>query len=148
MRDEKVGAHTPGVAAGPMNKGTPLPSTHRYPRDVTDRLRRPAWMIPPARGAVLDEETTRRDMKDAASVIDRYRYAIAWAAADSWDGCDDCRQRLEWALSMDPHDVMNGDEMAEIGKTFFATVGSSPQPTTGGSMPNNSSPDGERSEQP
>lgn len=53
-----------------------------------------------------------------AEALDRYRYAIAFAAADSWDGGPDMRQRLEWARASDPGGNLTNDRVAEIGQIF------------------------------
>jgi hypothetical protein len=53
-----------------------------------------------------------------AEALDRYRYAVAFAAADSWDGGPDMRQRLEWARANDPGGNLTNDRIAEIGQTF------------------------------
>ena len=60
----------------------------------------------------------RAAVRDAAMA--RYRYAIDWVAADSWDHCSECRARLEWARSSDERSKLSSDELAEIGKTYLA----------------------------
>lgn len=60
---------------------------------------------------------------EAAEVaLDRYRYAVEWSAADSWDGCPECRARLEWARSLDDK-RLSVNEVAAIGKSFLQTFG-------------------------
>ena len=50
--------------------------------------------------------------------LDRYRYATQWTAADAWDFCSDCRERIRWAHSCD-HDCLSVNEVAAIGKQFL-----------------------------
>lgn len=50
--------------------------------------------------------------------LDRYRYAVHWISADSWDWCPDCRSRLEWARSSDPDGQLSDNRAAEISKQF------------------------------
>jgi hypothetical protein len=59
------------------------------------------------------------DLAAAREVIDRYRYAIAFAAADAWDGGYDIRQRFEWARTNDPGGHMTNNRVAEIGRAFL-----------------------------
>lgn len=54
------------------------------------------------------------------AVLNRYRYAVAYAAADAWDGGLDLRRRFEWARSNDPARQLTDNEIAGIGKKFHA----------------------------
>lgn len=83
-------------------------------------------------GYSLDREEQMRIRIEAAAKIDalrkaldRYRYAKAWSSADAWDGCSDCRARMEWAASLDDGSRLSNDRIAEIGKTFLAGEGRS-----------------------
>lgn len=53
--------------------------------------------------------------------IDRYRYATQWTAADAWDFCSDCRERIRWAHAHDP-DRLSVNEVADIGKAFLSAA--------------------------
>jgi Lar family restriction alleviation protein len=68
--------------------------------------------------------TSERE-KRLEEALDRYRYAIAWVGADSWDHCDECRARLEWARSMDGR-RLSDDEIAAVGKQYLGSALSSP----------------------
>ena len=57
-----------------------------------------------------------------AEALDRYRYAVEWVAADSWDHCSDCRARLAWARWSDG-EAMDPNQTATIGQIFLAAEG-------------------------
>ncbi len=96
-------------------KGKPIPI--RFPSDeVAEQFNILIKAIGPVATAYLSERIRREKMEEA---LNRYRYAITWVAADSWDHCGDCRARLEWALAMDPGERLTQDQIAAVGKTFL-----------------------------
>lgn len=60
--------------------------------------------------------------RDGPTTLDRYRYAVDWLAADSWDGCSDCRSRLVWARQLDDK-RLTADELANIGREYLRHEG-------------------------
>jgi hypothetical protein len=60
----------------------------------------------------------RQDAERMRGALNRYRYAHAFAGADSWDGGSDMRRRLEWAHASDEGRFLTNDQIAAIGKTF------------------------------
>lgn len=72
------------------------------------------------RQAIADViEEQRAEIGQLRAAMDRYRYAISWTASDSWDLCQDCRARLEWALAMDPGERLTQDQIAAVGKAYL-----------------------------
>ena len=61
--------------------------------------------------------------------LNRYRYAHAFAGADSWDGGPDMRRRLQWAHSSDEGRFLTEDQIAAIGKTFSDRAALAPRPS-------------------
>ncbi len=78
---------------------------HKARDALIERLRR----TPPEREVATEE------------ALDRYRYAIEWVAADSWDHCVDCRERLAWARQMDGKHL-TADEIAAIGQKYLGST--------------------------
>lgn len=85
----------------------------------------------------LERNGLQRIAAERAGVIERLeqalnrcRYAVAWSAADSWDGCHECRARLEWARSLDEK-RLTADELAAVAKLFapFSQQFEGPPPT-------------------
>ncbi len=60
-------------------------------------------------------------VKEAETKLDRYRYATDWTAADSWDFCSDCRERLAWARMRDG-ERRDVNQIAEIGRAFLSRL--------------------------
>ena len=50
--------------------------------------------------------------------LNRYRYAVAFANADAWDGGLDIRQRFAWARANDPGGNLSDNEVAAIACDF------------------------------
>lgn len=50
--------------------------------------------------------------------LDRYRYAVVFAAAEAWDGAIDMRARFGWARALDRKEISD-DEIAAIGKQYL-----------------------------
>ena len=65
----------------------------------------------------------RTECSRLLSVLMRYRYAVAYAAADAWDGGIDIRRRFEWAHSLDPNGRLSNDEVAGVGADFHSQFG-------------------------
>lgn len=64
--------------------------------------------------AELDYENER-----LLTALLRYRYAVAWAAADAWDQKGETRKRFEWARANDERAALSDDEMAMIGQEYL-----------------------------
>jgi hypothetical protein len=50
--------------------------------------------------------------------LNRYRYAVIFAAADNWDGGIDMRARMGWARALDGK-ALTDDDVAAIGKQYL-----------------------------
>jgi len=90
----------------------------RIEADMTEIERlRAGWLDQAARDST---EIVRLEQRIEAleAALNRYRYAVQWAAADSWDHCGDCRARLEWAKASDRR--LDANEMAAVGQQFHA----------------------------
>ncbi|MBU6408057.1 MAG: hypothetical protein KGS44_13165 [Alphaproteobacteria bacterium] len=72
--------------------------------------------------AMLTELQARRaaDAK-AVEALNRYRYAVSFLSADSWDMCGDCRDRLQWARGVDG-EYLTEDQMVKARDEFFAAT--------------------------
>lgn len=59
---------------------------------------------------------------DDREALARYRYAVNWIGADSWDFCSECRERIRWAAALDNdrHITMPPAEMSTLGRQFDA----------------------------
>jgi len=69
-------------------------------------------------------KTTVAEVRALLAALDRYRYAVAWAAADSWDQSEESQTRFEWARSRDPVRVIDVslDDTARIARGFYEEV--------------------------
>jgi hypothetical protein len=56
-------------------------------------------------------------------VLNRYRYAVIWASADSWEMSGEARSRFEWARANDPGGLLSNDKVATIGAEYLQTTG-------------------------
>ena len=52
------------------------------------------------------------------TALDRYRYAVCFAAAEAWDGAVDMRARFGWARGLDGKE-MTDNEIARIGQLYL-----------------------------
>jgi hypothetical protein len=87
------------------------------------------YLAAPALRAEL--AAARQDAEKMREALNRYRYAHAFAGADSWDGGSDMCRRLEWAHASDEGRFLTANQIAEIGKTFpdhAALQGATPSP--------------------
>jgi hypothetical protein len=50
--------------------------------------------------------------------LDRYRYAVCFAAGEAWDGRIEMRARFGWARALDGK-VMTDDDLARIGQSYL-----------------------------
>jgi DNA repair exonuclease SbcCD ATPase subunit len=76
------------------------------------------------------DDKINRLVKELAAVreaLDRYRYAVAFACADAWDGGADIRQRFAWARANDAEGHLSNNRVAEIGQTFASLQGQIPE---------------------
>lgn len=94
----------------------------RYRSEDSDKDRQMVAMAADHAAALRREEELgyARGLRDTVQIEEalmRYRYAIGWAAADSWDHCGECRSRLEWASATDLHPITS-DQMAAVGKLY------------------------------
>lgn len=72
----------------------------------------------------LDEVLSLRDENARLlSILMRYRYAVAFAAAEAWAGTAETRDRFEWARASDRHGNLSDGELAGVGAEFHRTAG-------------------------
>lgn len=105
-----------------LTKVVILPSGRMY--DPTGKFDRAIRQAAPALISRLEVAEARATAAEAA--LDRYRYAIHWMAADSWDvehSGGEARARCEWARGEDRGSNLDNDQIAIIGQTFLATTG-------------------------
>jgi len=80
---------------------------------------------------MIDIDYLLTELDRLKAVLDRYRYAVAFASADSWDFGTDTRERIKWAKATDD-DLLDWshDKVAEIAAQYHTAKPDAPVRTT------------------